>query len=50
MEKQNLEEKVEKIELSGEELLKEYYEQDKDDKHHMGYSVYTRTDDGGCCC
>lgn len=49
MEKQKSEEKVEKKELSGEELLQEYFAQDKDDKHHMGYSVYTRTDNGGCC-
>ena len=50
MEKQNLEEKVEKKELDGEELLQEYFNQDKDDKHHMGYSVYTKTDNSGGCC
>lgn len=37
-------------ETSGEQLLNEYQEQDVDDKHYMGYSVYTRTDSGGCCC
>ena len=39
----------EKIERSGEELLQEYFSQDKEDKHYMGYSVYTRTDND-CCC
>ncbi len=38
-----------KTDESGESLLDEYYEQDRDDKHYMGYSIYTRTDDG-CCC
>ncbi|MCM1438915.1 MAG: hypothetical protein NC131_06855 [Roseburia sp.] len=49
MEKQNIAEKTEKTEQTGDELLREYIGQDKDDKHNMGYSVYTRTDDG-CCC
>lgn len=49
MEKQN-EKNVEQKELTGEELLQEYFEQDKDDKHHMGYSIYTRTETGDCCC
>lgn len=43
-------EELEKEETSGEELLKEYFEQDKDDKHHMGYSIYTKTGGDGCCC
>ena len=49
MEQKRTEEQEEKAERSGEELLQEYFSQDKEDKHHMGYSVYTRTDDG-CCC
>ncbi len=49
MEKQVKEEQVEQKECTGEELLQEYYNQDKEDKHHMGYSIYTKTDDG-CCC
>lgn len=50
MDKQNLQEKSEKIEKSGEELLKEYFKQDKDDKHNMGYSVYGQTSGGDGCC
>ncbi len=49
MEKQS-EKTAEKEKLSGEELLQEYFEQDTDDKHFMGYSVYTRTEGDGCCC
>lgn len=45
--KEKLEQDNEAVE-SGEQLLGEYYEQDCDDKHYMGYSIYTRTD-GGCC-
>lgn len=51
MEKQNT--KIsETKEQTGEELLKEYYEQVKDesndaDKHGMGYYVESRSD--GCC-
>lgn len=37
-------------EKQGEELLREYYGQDKDDKHHMGYSVYAQDSSDGCCC
>ncbi len=37
-------------ELQGEELLQTYFEQDKDDKHNMGYSVYGQTANDGCCC
>jgi hypothetical protein len=47
-EKKNLEQ--EKEERSGEELLREYYGQDKDDKHYMGYDVYGVTHNDGCCC
>ena len=50
MEKQKKEEVKETKELDGEELLQEYFSQDKDDKHNMGYSVYTRTDGGDCGC
>lgn len=49
MEKQN-EKNAEQEKVLGEELIREYFEQDKDDKHFMGYSVYTRTDSGDCCC
>ncbi len=35
--------------VSGEELLNEYYGQDNDDKHYMGYGVYGQTS-GDCCC
>ena len=49
MEKKN-ENKIEKIELSGEELLQEYFSQDKDDKHNMGYGVYGQTSNSSCCC
>lgn len=44
----NQEEK--EIAVTGEELLDEYFAQDKDDKHYMGYSIYTRTEGGDCCC
>lgn len=37
-------------EISGEELLQEYLEQDKDLTHNMGYSVYAQTHSDGCCC
>ena len=49
MEKKN-EIKEEQKALTGEELLEEYFGQDKDDKHHMVYSIYTRTESSGCCC
>lgn len=37
-------------EVSGEELLQQYHNQDKDDKHEMGYSVYGVTSSSGDCC
>ena len=37
-------------ETTGEDLLREYLAQDKDDSHHMGYSVYAQTHSEGCCC
>ena len=49
MEKQKKEE-IKKVDETGEELLEEYFNQDSDDKHHMGYSIYSRTENSGCCC
>ena len=46
----NKKEEIKKVDKSGEELLEEYFEQDSDDKHHMGYGVYSRTESSGCCC
>ena len=42
--------KQEQSEKTGEDLLQEYFEQDKDDKHQMGYGVYGQTSGGDCCC
>lgn len=55
MEKRNLDENnsaVKKTERTGEDLLQEYYKQDKDIKHYMGktYYVETHSDNGDCCC
>ena len=50
MDKEKTIKKEKEITKSGEELLDEYFSQDKDDKHYMGYSIYTRTDTGDCCC
>ncbi|MCM1438916.1 MAG: hypothetical protein NC131_06860 [Roseburia sp.] len=50
METKKPDELTEKKELSGDELLKEYFGQDKQDKHNMGYSVYGQTASDGCCC
>lgn len=36
--------------VSGEQLLGEYYSQDVDDKHYMGYGVYGQTAGSDCCC
>ena len=49
MKEPNLEKNV-PSEETGEELLQEYFEQDKDDKHNMGYGVYGQTSGGDCCC
>jgi len=38
----------ESVELNGEALLNQYNEQG-DNNHEMGYSVYAQTDPG-CCC
>ena len=46
--KEKLDKEQEKAE-SGDQLLNEYHKQDRDDKHYMGYSVYTQTSGGGCC-
>ncbi len=39
-------------EITGEELLKEYLAQDKDNRHNMGYNVthYMQTHSDGNCC
>lgn len=52
MEKQNVQKEIVAPEKTGEDLLQEYFNQDKDDKHYMGYSVYsqTQTSSDGCCC
>ena len=50
MDQKKTEEKVSESELEGEKLLEEYFEQDKDDKHNMGYGVYGQTTGGDCCC
>lgn len=49
MQKQEIE-KEERKEMQGEDFLQEYFEQDKDDKHNMGYGVYGQTTNDGCCC
>lgn len=50
MEKQNVQKEIAAPEKTGEDLLQEYFNQDKDDKHNMGYGVYGQTASDGCCC
>ncbi|MBO5223659.1 MAG: hypothetical protein J6C23_04015 [Clostridia bacterium] len=49
METKELVKVLEIEEMSGEELLKEYNAQDKDNGYNMGYSVYAQTHSDGCC-
>ena len=47
MKNEKVETKVETTEQTGEDLLQEYYQQDK---HYMGQTYYVETHhEGGCC-